>query len=331
MALAAAVAALSAGTTGVVNAQSVNGIGAYPSLGDAAIVPYYTVRDNWVTGVHILNTSDRTQVIKFRLRGAKDSIDVLDFNLVLSPFDEWTATVRGDETAMQVVTTDNSCTVPAFLGDTELYAPVPASTLKEGQEGYIEVVAMASPIDESQLIAVAAKHEDGVPDDCNAVRNNFLVSTGAATSPGYLNYDATRQQADITTPSFIDGRNSYTDTDSVLKVSYFIRDAAAGTELGNNAVHLNELNQVAMMSHQRYGVEAYAVNSTNALRGWDFPNLNGGNYDNGANNQYNNVVRPALGADNVINDWSYNCGNRCCHRLGGDFPRTVHHGGLLGV
>ena len=31
--------------------------------GDLALVPYYTVLDEWVTGLHIVNTSARTQVV----------------------------------------------------------------------------------------------------------------------------------------------------------------------------------------------------------------------------------------------------------------------------
>ena len=38
--------------------------------GDLAPVPYYTVLDEWVTGLHIVNTSARTQVVKLRFRRA---------------------------------------------------------------------------------------------------------------------------------------------------------------------------------------------------------------------------------------------------------------------
>ena len=55
--------------------------------GDLALVPYYTVLDEWITGLHIVNTSARTQVVKLRFRRATDAMDALDFNLVLSPHD----------------------------------------------------------------------------------------------------------------------------------------------------------------------------------------------------------------------------------------------------
>ena len=86
--LVAAVAAASAGYAGVVNATA--SVAAETELGDLAIVPYYTVLDGYSTGVNIINSSDRTQVLKFRFRRAVDSMDALDFNVVLSPRDMYT-------------------------------------------------------------------------------------------------------------------------------------------------------------------------------------------------------------------------------------------------
>ncbi len=92
--LAAAVSAAAAGYTGAVNAQASIDSG---NLGDAAIVPYYTVEGSWVTGLHITNVSDRTQVVKLRLRRASDSMDALDFNLIMSPRDVWTGFISGED------------------------------------------------------------------------------------------------------------------------------------------------------------------------------------------------------------------------------------------
>jgi hypothetical protein len=55
--LAAAVAAVTAGYAGVAGAAD----RAAGNLGDLAIVPYYTVQTDWVTGVHIINTSAQTK------------------------------------------------------------------------------------------------------------------------------------------------------------------------------------------------------------------------------------------------------------------------------
>ena len=55
--------------------------------GDLALVSYYTMRNPWVAGIHIVNTSDSTQVTKVRFRRAIDGQDALGFNVVMSPED----------------------------------------------------------------------------------------------------------------------------------------------------------------------------------------------------------------------------------------------------
>ena len=42
--------------------------------GDLALMPYYTVLDEWVTGLHIVNTSERAQVVKLCFRRATDAM-----------------------------------------------------------------------------------------------------------------------------------------------------------------------------------------------------------------------------------------------------------------
>ena len=76
--LAAAVATVAAGTV----AQPDSAV-SRTETGDLAIIPYYTVLDGTNTGMHIINTTDSTQVVKVRLRRGTDSKDALDFNLVM--------------------------------------------------------------------------------------------------------------------------------------------------------------------------------------------------------------------------------------------------------
>jgi len=286
LALAAAVSAVSVGTAGVAHA------GDYPSLGDAAFVPYYTVEGNWVTGVHIINTSDATQVVKLRLRRAEDSLDVLDFNLILSPYDEWTGTIFGDDESMEFITEDNSCTAPELLptGDGKTYAPVFGPRIEGAQEGYLEVIGMAETDTETQPIAINAKHNaSGVPLNCDKVRANFFLDAVVAN--------------DQTITS--DGTSNYVQSDNVLKVSYFIRDNDSGIEFGNNAVHFTDFSGTAMMSHQQFGLENYSNDAAGALIGWDFPDVRGGGSNTSSRTSID-VVRTQLGAEVVLNDWSYN-------------------------
>ena len=73
--------------TGLCAAAGAQPIAVADERGDLALVPYYTVRGQWVTGIHIVNTSDMTQVVKFRVRRATDGMNALDFNIVMSPRD----------------------------------------------------------------------------------------------------------------------------------------------------------------------------------------------------------------------------------------------------
>jgi hypothetical protein len=288
-------------SAGLVNAQPPSGF--YPSMGDAAFVPYYTVEGSWVTGVHVINTSDMTQVIKVRFRRAEDSLDVLDFNLILSPYDEWTGTIKGDDTEMRMETEDNSCTAPELLptndGTGKTYAPVFGPRIDGAQEGYVEVIGMGSAFDD-ETISKYASHDGGVPRDCDVVRANFYVDS-------IVDYNET-----MVTPDFqsllddTDDEYSYFyNTDNVLKVSYFIRDNDSGIEFGNNAMHFVNFAYDPMMTHQQFGLENYSQEPVDSLYGWDFPDVRGGSSLNPSRTSFYNL-RYQLGAVDVINDWSYN-------------------------
>ena len=187
--LVAAVAAVSAGFAGNASAQTARAVG---NLGDMAVIPYYTVQDDWATGVHIINTSINTQVVKLRLRRASDSADALDFNLILSPKDEWTGALSSDGAGnIAMRTDDNSCTAPLRADGV---FTMPDIYRLGAEEGYIEVIGMGQPTGlEGPLepapsrialggvsdnltsgIAWNAKHVAGVPRNCSAVASNFF-------------------------------------------------------------------------------------------------------------------------------------------------------------
>ena len=143
--LAAAVATVAAGTV----AQPDSAV-SRTETGDLAIIPYYTVLDGTNTGMHIINTTDSTQVVKVRLRRGTDSKDALDFNLVMSPRDEWTANIGpGGANGVLVTTNDTTCTVPAFP---EGGAPMPDTFSEGATEGYVEVIAMAETSMKTSLL-----------------------------------------------------------------------------------------------------------------------------------------------------------------------------------
>ncbi len=311
--LAAAVAAATAGFAGAANAQSVPGI-AGNGLGDVALVPYYTVKGDFVTGVHIINTSDLTQVVKLRLRRGSDSMDALDIDLILSPYDEWTGYLDDSSGNVVLATDDKSCTAP-IRADGRFQMPNSATSYRTGaEEGYIEVIAMAAA-DKFQAISQAALHgSDGIPRNCTAVAQNFFSVFGDAGFPGLGNTTFIGNHGNATTVQKWDCDNNpqtpdtncvstYLDSDNVLAVSYFVRDAASGLEFGNQAVHIADFASGPMMSNQELGI--FSGDPT----GFDYPDLNGGlpfagqrSTDGGTFDQ----LRSAMGVSSVLNDWSIN-------------------------
>ncbi len=92
------------------------------NLGQALIYPYFTV--NAVNGnvfntyLSVVNTGTNVKVVKVRFREGRNSAEVLDFNLYLSPNDVWTAAVvpasSDSSSPGHLVTADVSCTNPAI-------------------------------------------------------------------------------------------------------------------------------------------------------------------------------------------------------------------------
>ena len=293
-------------------------------MGDLAIVPYYTVNNGFNTGVHIINTTASTQVVKVRLRRGADSKDALDFNVVLSPEDEWTASVvAGGENGVQVVTGDNSCTVPAFDNGV---ADMPETFSEGATEGYIEIIGMAQTIDEKQPIAVAALHDaKGMPKNCNAVRSNFfrVASTGVDVTANGVHDSATTSSgqcseidADVTACATSElattvNVSSFTDTDdAAFKVSFMVTDSDGGLEFGDNAVMVEGFSDHPMMTNQqqlRFGLDGLL--EYDALN-FELPNLAQGALDGLRSNaaiasgDMFQDLRDALNATSVVNDWA---------------------------
>ena len=74
---------------GAANAVYVN----HDGLGQALIYPYYTMRDGNIMLLSVVNTTADAKAVKVRILEGKNSQEVLDFNLFLSPFDVWTGAV----------------------------------------------------------------------------------------------------------------------------------------------------------------------------------------------------------------------------------------------
>jgi len=171
--------------------------------GQVLLYPYFTTRGGFVTSLSVVNTDqDHTKVAKVRFLEGKNSAEVLDFNLFLSPRDVWTASVVDNGSGGAVFSVDRSCTAPA-LGTTAgtaqpfvnyYYTGQVAGTFNDNggtsldrtREGYVEIIEMgvvangadaesspATPV--GNAVATAVKHTSaGTPANCNVVRANGL-------------------------------------------------------------------------------------------------------------------------------------------------------------
>ena len=166
--------------------------------GEVLLFPYYTVKNGFDTIFSVVNTSDRTTLFKIRFREARNSREVRDFNVALSPHDVWTGgvTISGADGAL-VRTFDKSCTSPILpagpngsgqVGFTSLgYDGSDARyvydnggrNLSRVQEGYFEIIEMAystvpeSSITSANTLEYATQHVAGVPRNCVAFDQSF--------------------------------------------------------------------------------------------------------------------------------------------------------------
>lgn len=181
------------------------------NTGQALIYPYYTVNGGWITTMNLMNTSDKTLAVKVRFHELKNSRDVLDFNVIMSPYDTWTAWVEDSDQGPTLKTVDKSCTSPLAVVNQDPAQPVRASTfaytganddtggsgLNRMREGYIEVLVMGVATDiaqtavppsdfdantafannDSLFVPYYSEHVNGVPRDCAIVDQAFIAKS----------------------------------------------------------------------------------------------------------------------------------------------------------
>lgn len=188
-------AAIAAGLVAAVGmGGSANALELSPDgTGQVLIYPYYTVNKNQQTVISVVNATNVAKAVRVRFLEGYNAREVLDFNLFLSEFDVWTASVfaltdaglTGDGAA--ITTTDRSCTAPgkaewtgvltigrpyqeflpfAYTGSREDSGP---TAITRTREGHVELVQMA---DLSGSLRTAVTHTaGGVPANCNVVES----------------------------------------------------------------------------------------------------------------------------------------------------------------
>ena len=170
-------------------------------VGHNLIVPYFTAQDGNMTVLHLTNTDVKNgKAVKVRFRGAANSDDILDFQVLLSPGDVWTGAVTaGADGVAQLTTADGTCTVPQLTKgvaqsfDTRrLQGSLSAADKAAGtREGYVEIFNMADIPDAAvygaatnakSALFTAIKHVGGVAPCTASVIDAALLET-AYTEP----------------------------------------------------------------------------------------------------------------------------------------------------
>ena len=171
--LCAALAGIGAlGAAGAAQAVNLNPDG----LGQALIYPYYTTRTDsngnaYNSLLSVVNSTASVKAVKVRFLEGKNSREVLDFNLFLSPKDVWTGGVVPMGTGAGLITSDASCTIPAIPSSGKAFvnfgytADGADSSLDRTQEGYAEIIEMGTFADDSNT-AANVTHVDSVPPGC---------------------------------------------------------------------------------------------------------------------------------------------------------------------
>ena len=193
---------------GALGASQASAVNINPDgTGEVLLYPYYTVRNGFITSFSVVNTNtSHTKAAKVRFLEGKNSAEVLDFNLFLSPRDVWTGQISDNGTGGVLTTTDRSCTAPAIPAAGQPFSNAyytgalivpPAdsggASLDRTREGYIEIIEMgvvANGVDAASspatvlgtTIATAVKHgSTGIPANCAVIQVDGLL--GGAGNP----------------------------------------------------------------------------------------------------------------------------------------------------
>ncbi len=183
-------------------------------MGQVLLFPYYTVNSEIQTLISIVNTTGKGKATRLFFREGRNSRIVMELSIYLAPYDVWTGSVFGFGSAAdpaKLLTTDNSCTVPALKTNTSLpslpngshFAPFSNAAytgsaddagpgdLARTREGHFELIEMGEVTDESFGTRTAiTPASNGVPPGCqNLIR---------AWEPG--GYWSVNPRADIGVP-----------------------------------------------------------------------------------------------------------------------------------
>ena len=156
-------------------------------IGHVLVTPYFSTANGNTTLLSLVNTdSVNGKAVKVRFRGAANSDDILDFTVLMSPADVWTASVeRGPDGISRIIANDTTCVLPWQLveGNDNSFrtsrldqARSAEALAMHTQEGYVEYLNMADILPGTPVFA-ATKHVKNVAPCTQAVMDTLMNTT----------------------------------------------------------------------------------------------------------------------------------------------------------
>lgn len=142
-------------------------------MGQVLLFPYYTVQNDNVSLISLVNTTGQGKAVRMNLRDARGGYVTAQLNVYLSAKDVWTAAVVGTGDNVRLISNDRSCTAPALYntGGLPLTQLSPGGTgpgtarAESRREGYVEVIEMAA-IPNNTTTGINITHVNGIA-PCN--------------------------------------------------------------------------------------------------------------------------------------------------------------------
>ena len=152
-------------------------------LGEVLLYSLYSVEKGNITNINITNTTNESKAVKVRFLEGQNSQEVLDFNLYLSPFDQWSGAVTESGEGAQLISADGSCTLPgipatgvAFKNDDYL-GDGGDQGIARTRVGHFEVIEMGV-LDADTQLDLATKSKS-----CNTLEAAFATGGVWNTNP----------------------------------------------------------------------------------------------------------------------------------------------------
>ena len=285
-------------------------------IGHILLQPYYTVQGNRNTLMNIINTDTvNGKAVKVRFRGARNSDDVFDFYVFLSPGDVWRTRVYRDGEQTHIELPDSSCTLPsrdviaatAFKVD-RVYDQ---KDVREVREGYVELLTAADIIPGKALYNTI-KH-NGVTGkvECNplTIENAMVPLTTAAAA----------EDMGLTFPTAgITGHWALTDvtTDST-NTGNLMAVVAGYTVTGESGYRFGKGNLVVSPQNEHAAPVAWRTSGTSdpllskglvPAQYFDFPDLSTPYLNGGSPVDQANHLSEGLAVRTVINEFVVDSG-----------------------